>query len=268
MLWTVRCKRAVCNSGRYHCVHSEPFLVEDVSVQTFSLQEASTRICEDVSSGKAFSVFTLNLDHIVKLRRNGAFRAAYDRARIVLADGFPIVLSGRLQGRHVTRTTGADLIEPLCAEASSRDLPILLFGSTFETLTVAARALKARHRNLTIAGIYAPQHGLDHARAELAAWVTDCNTERPHSALGYTTPAAFAAGLGSATDRLAPPFQSTARWPVAGITKDAVSMTCFHETPSFEIRVFRLCSRLGRRTDGHEGLEVHGRAEGVHHPAG
>lgn len=142
-------------------MHSEPFLVEDVSVQTFSLQEASTRICEDVSSGKAFSVFTLNLDHIVKLRRNGAFRAAYDRARIVLADGFPIVLSGRLQGRHVARTTGADLIEPLCAEASSRDLPILLFGSTFETLTVAARALKARHRNLTIAGIYAPQHGLD-----------------------------------------------------------------------------------------------------------
>ena len=65
--------------------------------------------------------------------------------------------------------------------------------------------------------------GLDHAREELTVWVSDYNTERPHSALGYTTPAAFAAGLGSATERLAPPFQGTAGWPVAKITKDAVS---------------------------------------------
>lgn len=142
-------------------MHTEPFLVEGVSVQTFSLPEASARICDDVSSGKAFSVFTLNLDHIVKLRRDGAFRAAYERARIVLADGFPIVLSGLLQRRRVQRTTGADLIEPLCSEASRRDLPILLFGSTFDTLTAAARYLKTREPNLSIAGVYAPEHGLD-----------------------------------------------------------------------------------------------------------
>jgi len=33
----------------------------------------------------------------------------------------------------------------------------------------------------------------DHARARIAAWVEDYNRERPHSALGYETPAAFAA---------------------------------------------------------------------------
>jgi exopolysaccharide biosynthesis WecB/TagA/CpsF family protein len=142
-------------------VQSEPFLVEGVSVQTFTLEEASTRICDDVSSGKAFSVFTLNLDHVVKLRSDPAFRAAYDRARVVLADGFPIVLSGRLQGRKVERTTGADLIEPLCREASRRELPVMLFGSTFETLSGAARHLKARYPDLVIAGVYAPEHGLD-----------------------------------------------------------------------------------------------------------
>jgi N-acetylglucosaminyldiphosphoundecaprenol N-acetyl-beta-D-mannosaminyltransferase len=142
-------------------VHKNPFLVEGVKVQTFSLQEASARICDDVSAGKAFSVFTINLDHIVKLRRNRAFRAAYDRARIVLADGFPIVLSGRLQGRQVARTTGADLIVPLCTEASRRDLPVFLFGSTFETLTSTAMRLKQSHPDLTIAGVYAPEHGLD-----------------------------------------------------------------------------------------------------------
>ena len=37
--------------------------------------------------------------------------------------------------------------------------------------------------------------GLKHAREEIAAWVADYNTERPHSALGYQTPAEFAATL-------------------------------------------------------------------------
>jgi len=36
---------------------------------------------------------------------------------------------------------------------------------------------------------------MDHARAQIAAWVEDYNPERPHSALGYETPAAFAAEL-------------------------------------------------------------------------
>lgn len=36
---------------------------------------------------------------------------------------------------------------------------------------------------------------LDHARKAIAAWVDDYNTVRPHSALNYQTPAAFAAKL-------------------------------------------------------------------------
>lgn len=142
-------------------MQSDPFLVEGVSVQPLTLEKASARICDDVSTGKALSVFTINLDHVVKLRRDKAFRAAYLRAPIVLPDGFPIALAGRLQGRDVKRATGADLIEPLCAEAAHRALPILLYGSTFETLTKAARYLKAHYANLDIVGVYAPPHGLD-----------------------------------------------------------------------------------------------------------
>ena len=36
---------------------------------------------------------------------------------------------------------------------------------------------------------------LDHARQKIAAWAADFNTGRPHSSLGYATPAAFAAEL-------------------------------------------------------------------------
>ena len=63
------------------------------------------------------------------------------------------------------------------------------------------------------------------AREIITAWVADYNAERPHSSLGYQTPAAFAAGLRSATDHLSPPFQGSVSWPVAGTNTNTVSTT-------------------------------------------
>ena len=64
--------------------------------------------------------------------------------------------------------------------------------------------------------------GLRHARAKLASWATDYNTERPHSGLGYLTPAAQAALLTATGDRLRNPDQLR-RSPVAPSAPDGVS---------------------------------------------
>ena len=49
------------------------------------------------------------------------------------------------------------------------------------------------------------------ARSILARWVDDYNTERPHSLLGYATPAAFAAELEKQRAGLTPPVASHLR---------------------------------------------------------
>lgn len=49
--------------------------------------------------------------------------------------------------------------------------------------------------------------GIDHGRNAIAEWVQDYNTERPHSSLGYQTPAAYAAELTASIDRLRNPDQ-------------------------------------------------------------
>src|SRR5271163_4065591 len=49
--------------------------------------------------------------------------------------------------------------------------------------------------------------GLDHARTRIADWANDYNGQRPHSALGYLTPAAYAANLTATCDRLRNPDQ-------------------------------------------------------------
>lgn len=48
---------------------------------------------------------------------------------------------------------------------------------------------------------------LAHARTAIGRWVIDYNQRRPHSALGYQTPAAFAATLTATGDRLRNPGQ-------------------------------------------------------------
>jgi putative transposase len=50
-------------------------------------------------------------------------------------------------------------------------------------------------------------YDLDHARSVTARWVAAYNQRRPHSALGYLTPAAFAASLTATDDRLRNPDQ-------------------------------------------------------------
>jgi N-acetylglucosaminyldiphosphoundecaprenol N-acetyl-beta-D-mannosaminyltransferase len=140
---------------------ADRFTVEGVPVDMLSYPEACAAICNSVGQDHSATVFTLNLDHVVKLRRDAAFRAAYDRAAIVLADGAPIALAGCLQGKPVTRTTGADIVDPLCAHASRRGLSVFFYGSTTRSLDGAARILAQRHPGLRIAGALAPPDQFD-----------------------------------------------------------------------------------------------------------
>jgi len=54
-----------------------------------------------------------------------------------------------------------------------------------------------------------------HARIVLKPWAPDYNEERPHWALGYETPNAFAKRLFRTTGSSAAPFESSAHLPVA-----------------------------------------------------
>lgn len=135
--------------------------VDGVSINVSSMHDAVTSVIDAVQRDEKFSVFTLNLDHVVQLEKRIDFRNAYRRAKFVTADGFPIVILGKLLGTDIQRTTGADLIEPLCAEAQKRNLPIFLLGSNSITLAATARALSKRYRGINLAGFFAPGPNFD-----------------------------------------------------------------------------------------------------------
>ena len=126
--------------------------------QPSSLIEA---IRERIQAELGFTVFTLNLDHMVKRRADPAFAAAYARASFVTADGAPVAAMARRQGSPVARTTGADLVFPICAEAARLGAPIFLFGTNAASLAAAAQRLRGAFPGLDIRGQDAPPEGFD-----------------------------------------------------------------------------------------------------------
>ena len=112
--------------------------------------------------GRGFSVATINLDHVVKLARDPAFRAAYAEHSHVTADGNPIVWLERLSGRgNVALVPGSELVRPVAELAAAKDVPVALFGATDASLTAAARALEAQVPGLRVVLTLAPPMGFD-----------------------------------------------------------------------------------------------------------
>ena len=135
--------------------------VDGQPINVRSLADA-VRLCVDrLRAGDGFTLFTLNLDHLVRLRVDPVFRAAYGRASFVTADGAPVVRLARRHDAAIERCTGADLVDPLCAAAARERMPVYLFGATEETLAKAALALTRRHPGLIVAGSEAPAFGFD-----------------------------------------------------------------------------------------------------------
>ena len=135
--------------------------IDGITINLTSLPNAVSSIVSAAQSGDNFSVCTLNLDHVVKLQQRADFRAAYRRARFVTADGFPIVVLSRLAGIPIRRTTGADLVEPLCQEAQRKGLPVFLLGSNEDALSITSKRLKERFQGIRIVGHYAPGRNFD-----------------------------------------------------------------------------------------------------------
>jgi N-acetylglucosaminyldiphosphoundecaprenol N-acetyl-beta-D-mannosaminyltransferase len=140
--------------------------VDGVTINVASLTEAVASIVSAAEHGENFSVCTLNLDHVVQLQQKPDFLAAYRRAKFVTADGFPIVVLSHMLGTPIARTTGADLVAPLCEAAGLKGLPIFLFGSDEPTLARTADELRRRFKGLEIAGTFAPGRNFDSTSPE------------------------------------------------------------------------------------------------------
>ena len=73
--------------------------VDGHAINIVTLDDAVACVRARLRARRGFNFATLNLDHLVKLRGNSAFRAAYARMNFVSADGAPVAALARRRRR-------------------------------------------------------------------------------------------------------------------------------------------------------------------------
>jgi N-acetylglucosaminyldiphosphoundecaprenol N-acetyl-beta-D-mannosaminyltransferase len=136
-------------------------------------------------------VVTMNVDHAVLLRRHEGLRRAYGDARLVLADGMPVVLASRFLGRPLPgRVTGSDLVPALFEAApQGRPLSVYLLGAGPGVPERAARKIESAWPQVRVVGSSSPPFGFESDPAENDAILNGIGAARPDLlVLGFGAP--------------------------------------------------------------------------------
>lgn len=142
-----------------------------------SIDEIARELCASpLPEGAGLRLLvTLNVDHVVNLRRNAAFRKAYRSSWKATIDGMPVLLYARLRGAGVpARVTGASLF-PLVLDnlkpGIHRPFLVAAHQSTADILHARLRAAGFDDAQL---GIHVPKFGFEAdpiASADLAGQI-------------------------------------------------------------------------------------------------
>lgn len=130
--------------------------------------DAVRRILTDAVAGRGASAVMLDVRRLGHLAGDPAYRAAYERATYVMADGAPLALMARRSGARIAPVEPADLAVEIARAAALVRVPIYLFGATGPVLDRAADRLMDEAPGLRIAGIEAPGDNFDPAGPEAA----------------------------------------------------------------------------------------------------
>jgi len=126
-------------------------------IDDVTLGEAADSVAKLAHNAEASLVVTPNSDHFLRWQRSEAFRALYDGAALVLADGFPLALMARFQGHTgATRVTGADLFVSAMDRAAKQDIPVAIVGGADCVAEAAATALSLSRPGLRFFLIESP----------------------------------------------------------------------------------------------------------------
>jgi len=140
-------------TSKFARIDVDGLLFDDVT-----MTEATARVVELAQMrDRPRYVCTGNLDHLAIAAEDPEFRAAYENADLVVADGAPVVWLARLGGTPLKeRVAGSDLFWTL-GEASARHGVSLFFLGGVEGAADAAKAvLEKKYPGTKIVGTYCP----------------------------------------------------------------------------------------------------------------
>jgi N-acetylglucosaminyldiphosphoundecaprenol N-acetyl-beta-D-mannosaminyltransferase len=153
--------------------------IGQLEIDSVSFEQALQRIDELVRRGEGGAVFTANVDHVVKAENDAAFRDAYARASLSLADGMPLLWASRLLRSPLPeKVSGSDLVVPLARVAAERRWRVYLLGGRPGVAEEAGQKL-AGELGVHIVGTDAPFIRADGGADDAEQMLRRLRTARP-----------------------------------------------------------------------------------------
>jgi exopolysaccharide biosynthesis WecB/TagA/CpsF family protein len=125
--------------------------VGGVPIDVIDMSAAVDRISESFGRRPAMQVSTVNLDFLVQAHADEEVRGILGACELSVADGWPVVLLGRLLGSSIRRRVpGADLVPRAVAAAAERGAGVFLLGGQDGVACAAAVRLHELHPDLRV----------------------------------------------------------------------------------------------------------------------
>lgn len=162
------------------CVRDDKVVIAGVPIDNVSMAEAIDRIESMIALREPRYVVTPNIDHIVRVQKDLAFRGAYEGASLILADGMPLLWAARYLGfRLKQKVSGSDLFAIFPATAAKNGHRLYFMGGRPGAAQRSAEVLTARYPGLQVVGVDCPPLGFERNPAENNAVIRRIREARP-----------------------------------------------------------------------------------------
>ncbi|MBL8023956.1 MAG: WecB/TagA/CpsF family glycosyltransferase [Elusimicrobia bacterium] len=128
--------------------------IAGISVDTLTEKEVIERVKVYVESDEVHQIITANPLMIMAAEKDPALLAAFRSADLVVPDSVGVIGAALLKGRRLTKISGIDLLETLCAQAAERGWRVFFLGAAPGVAESAAKVLANRHTGLSVSGVH------------------------------------------------------------------------------------------------------------------
>ncbi|HEY0680624.1 MAG TPA: WecB/TagA/CpsF family glycosyltransferase [Chitinophagaceae bacterium] len=135
----------------------EKFRIISLNIDHVTFNESLDKVMEWALDRTRAYVCFANVHMTMEAHQDPGFKENINMASLVLADGKPIAVAGRLlYGKKQERIAGMDFMPAILKKANQYKAKVFLYGSTQPVLDALEQKIRSDYRNVELAGAITP----------------------------------------------------------------------------------------------------------------
>lgn len=118
------------------------------------LSDLVNELEREINDNNKASIFTPNVDHIINNSNNEKVKKLYSDSEYIIADGWPVVMAGRIKKINFSRITGVDLMDELLRLSNKNKYNLFFLGAEENTLKKLEYNIRDKYSNIGLISYY------------------------------------------------------------------------------------------------------------------